>query len=304
VVGTFGAGSVDLKSGEDVTCTITNDDQPGTIVVVKVAKPAMGTFGFTTTGVGYGGFSLSGATAGGGNQNSQSLNAGTYTVQEGLQPNWTLTGIGGSPDPGTPYSCVVTGSGGSTGVGDLGTQTATVILKNGDTVTCTFENTGTLVTRTQGFWATHQELAEAVWFGGPAGGHTFPGIPTGGHDCSKLNSISNPGRLMAGFWSAIPRTSTGGRRSPLDQARMQLLQQLLAAELNFAAFGSVPLEGSLEAWEGALCGTDAKAVQVAQHQAAAFNSAGDSGIFTPGTSADAKAARLLAALEMAFWDVW
>ena len=37
-----------------------------------------------------------------------------------------LTGIGGSTDPNTPYNCTVTGSGGSTGVGDLNTQTATI----------------------------------------------------------------------------------------------------------------------------------------------------------------------------------
>jgi hypothetical protein len=83
---------------------------------------------------------------------------------------------------------------------------------------------------------------------------------------------------------------------------MQLLQQLLAAELNASAFGSAPLEGSFAQWEAALCGTDPKAMQVAQRQAAAFNSAGDSGIFTPGTSADAKNARTIAYIP--FWDIW
>jgi hypothetical protein len=70
----------------------------------------------------------------------------------------------------------VSGSGGSTGVGDLNTQTATINLRLGDTVTCVFENTGQGVTRTQGFWATHTPLANIAWLGGTAFGHTFPGV--------------------------------------------------------------------------------------------------------------------------------
>src|SRR5205823_4647149 len=101
---------------------------------------AQGNFTFTTTGTGYTGFTLTGATTGGGNQKSQTLNAGSYTVKESTQLSWVLTGIGGSTDINTPYNCTVTGSGGSTGVGDLNMQTATISLKNGDTVTCVFEN--------------------------------------------------------------------------------------------------------------------------------------------------------------------
>src|SRR5205814_8923937 len=90
---------------------------------------------------------------------------------------WFLTGIGGSTDPTNAYACVVAGSGGSSGLGDLNTQTATVSLKNGDTVTCMFENTALGATRTQGFWATHTPLANIAWFGGIAFGHTFGGVP-------------------------------------------------------------------------------------------------------------------------------
>jgi hypothetical protein len=106
---------------------------------------------------------------------------------------------------------------------------------------------------------------------------------------------------MGGFWSDISKTSTGAKRSPLDQARMQLLQQLLAAELNGSAFGSAPVNGSFAAWETALCGTDVKAINTAQQQAGSFNSAGDSANFTPGTSADSKGARAIA--NYAFWNI-
>jgi hypothetical protein len=85
---------------------------------------------------------------------------------------------------------------------------------------------------------------------------------------------------------------------------MQLLQQLLAAELNASAFGSVPAGGTaaFAQWEAALCGTNITAIGNAQQQAGSFNSAGDSSTFTPGTSADSKNARLWA--DMKFWDVF
>jgi len=290
-----------IAVGQTKTCTVTNDDKPGTIIIKKITKPAnTGSFGFTTTGTGYNGFTLPG-----GGQNSQTLNAGTYTVKEGTQLGWILTGIGQDPaDPNAPYSCAVTGSGGSTGVGDLNTLTATITLKIGDTVTCTFENTGQGVTRTQGFWATHTPLASIAWFGGTAFGHTFPGVAgTAGIGDTLIcgRNIDTLGKLMGGFWSDVSKTSTGAKRSTLDQARMQLLQQLLSAELNASAFGSVPSSGTFAAWESAYCGTNTNTIKNAQQQAASFNTQGDSSTFTPGTSADSKNARAIA--NISFWDV-
>ena len=137
----------------------------------------MTSFVFDTTGLSpYHDFSL----AGGQTDTQGGLNAGSYTVKELVPLGWVLTGIGG--DPSGIYNCTVTGSGGSTGVGDLNTQTATISLKLGDTVTCVFENTGQGVTRTQGFWATHPQLAQIAWFGGTAFGHTFPGVAGDGRD--------------------------------------------------------------------------------------------------------------------------
>jgi hypothetical protein len=291
-----GCSDIAVGNGETKTCTITNNDQAGTLIVQKIIKPlgALTSFTFQTTGTGYAGFALAG-----GQTNSQSLNAGSYSVKELVPLGWVLTGIGGSSDPDKPYNCTVSGSGGSTGVGDLNTQTATVSLKNGDTVTCVFENTGQGVTRTQGFWATHTPLANIAWFGGTAFGHTFPGAADT-LICGR--NVDTLGRVMGAFWSDISKTSNGKKRSPLDQVKMQLLQQLVAAELNGSAFGSVPASGSFTAWEAALCGTDQNAIKTAQQQAASFNTAGDSSIFTPGTSADSKNARSVASL--AFWDTF
>src|SRR5262249_25588725 len=107
-------------------------------------------------------------------------------------------------------------------------------------------------------------------------------------------------KLMGGFWSDISKTSSGKKRSALDQARMQLLQQLLSGELNASAFGSLPASGSFAAWETAYCGTNQGAISTAHLQSGSFNSFGDSSTFTPGTSADSKYARAIA--NYAFWD--
>jgi hypothetical protein len=87
---------------------------------------------------------------------------------------------------------------------------------------------------------------------------------------------------------------------------MQLLQQLIAAELNASAFGSVPSGGSgvFALWENALCNGTLSQVRTAASQAAAFNEGGDSGLFTPGMSADPKEAKAAAAGPgIAFWDI-
>jgi hypothetical protein len=293
--------AITLALGQHATCTITNDDLPGTIIVQKVVKPAgsLTSFSFDASGTGYIDFALAG-----GQQNSQTLSAGSYSVMELVPAGWVLTGIGGSTDPQTPYNCTVTGSGGSSGVGSLNTQTATISLKNGDTVTCVFENSAPNTTRTQGFWSTHPQLAHIAWFGGTAFGHTFPGVASVSGIGDTLicgRALDTDAKVMGAFWSGISKTSTGAKRSALDQARMQLLQQLIAAELNASAFGSTPSAGSFAAWETVLCGTNLNAIKTAQSQAASFNESGDSGAFTPGTSADSKTAKSTA--DIAFWDM-
>jgi hypothetical protein len=84
---------------------------------------------------------------------------------------------------------------------------------------------------------------------------------------------------------------------------MQLLQQLLAAELNASAFGSIPSGGSgmFTQWESALCATNQNNITAARQQAASFNSQGDNSTFTPGTSANSKYARSIA--DIPFWNI-
>jgi hypothetical protein len=93
------------------------------------------------------------------------------------------------------------------------------------------------VTRTQGFWATHTAFTEYV-FDTYLGGRIVIGA-SGPHQ----KVIDNYGKLFGGFWASISRSSSGAKRPAIDQARMILLQQLLAAILNHAAFGTpVPID--------------------------------------------------------------
>lgn len=296
--------TVTVAEGRDVTCTISYDDQPGRIVVSNVTDPPdAGTWSFTATGPGYASFTLTGGAS-----NSQALDAGIYTVTEGPGSGWLLTGLGGSGDPLTPYACTAIGGGGSFGRADLSSRAAIVTLRPGDTVTCVFENTRQSpggATRTEGFWSTHPALAEVVWSGGVYAGTWFGGVDTAPGIADKEvcgRSIDTQRELQGGFWARPDRTSARARRTDLDQARMELLAQVLAAELNTAAFGSVPAGGSgvFDQWEQALCGADVNAIRSAEAQAAAFNGAGDSAALTPGVMADPRRAQRLASVP--FWD--
>jgi hypothetical protein len=83
---------------------------------------------------------------------------------------------------------------------------------------------------------------------------------------------------------------------------MQLLQQMLAAILNNQLFGSVPTGSiSIDQAKTAFCTGTLKEVKAAASAMASFNESGDTGLFTPGASADPKAARALA--DYLFWDV-
>jgi hypothetical protein len=83
---------------------------------------------------------------------------------------------------------------------------------------------------------------------------------------------------------------------------MRLLQQLLAAILNNQLFGSVPSGSiSIDDAKDAFCTGTLTEVKAAASAMAAFNESGDSGLFTPGASADPKAAKAIADID--FWDV-
>ena len=147
VVNTLTA-TITLGPGATVTCTFTNNkDAPpppptGTIIINLDTVPDDGQdFGFSTTGgLTPSPFTLDDDGTESNPENSSitfsSLAAGPYTVTQGAEAGFTLTGL----------SCS-TG-----GVGDVNTLTATITLAQGQTVTCTFTNnkaapppTGTII---------------------------------------------------------------------------------------------------------------------------------------------------------------
>jgi hypothetical protein len=222
-----------------------------------------------------------------------------------MPPRWTLTDA----------ICTVDASGtaagsdtNSDGISDHWALT----LQWGGNATFTFTNQGPATTRTQGFWATHTVLADAVWNGGPAMPSTGTAV-AGSPDeflCTSTaitaDATAGGNQLMGGFWANIAQLSDpalkgkAGQRKDLDKARMQMLQQYLAAVLNVHAFGS----GSstlLSNARVAYCGTDVTAIKNQIGILGDFNNSGDDLPFTPGASATPKASRELA--DIAFWDI-
>lgn len=91
----------------------------GTIIVKNVESGGTAALAYATTGTGYAGFTLNN-----GEQNSQTLAVGTYSVTQTPQENWTSDG----------------------GFCDNGNSPSSIILAENQTVTCTFTNTYTAPT--------------------------------------------------------------------------------------------------------------------------------------------------------------
>jgi hypothetical protein len=150
------------------------------------------------------------------------------------------------------------------------------------------------VTRTLGFWQTHFQFTSGV-FNASAGNPIWTICSPNGR------TITNTNVLFGGFYASIPKTTTGAKRSSLDQARMQLMQQLLAAILNNVAFGSGNTT-TLNTAKAAYCGTNQAAILNQVSVLDAFNSSGDSQSTTQNTgSANPKASSNAANLTA--WDV-
>lgn len=121
--------SVALKAGDDITCTFVNT-QPNTLTIVKDATPDNARdFGFTATGTGVDPtFTLDDdGAAGSATPNSKAfsnLAPGVYTVTEDAATGWDLTNAGCTGATAT-----------------LVGRTLTITLTNGQSPTCTFENT-------------------------------------------------------------------------------------------------------------------------------------------------------------------
>jgi len=219
-----------------------------------------------------------------GNYSFTNLAPGTYVVGETMQTGWEQT----YPMPAGTHEVVIVS--GSEVIGkDFG---------NRKLVT-------SKVTRTQGFWATHYNFSNATWQNIPAadriiGTKNLGDMKTVGiTSCGPNNVTCDAAELMGGFWSGVAKKTDNTKRSSLDQARMILAQQLLAAMLNKQAFGTSD-GGLIAQGKAAFNGTERKDILNKAAALAAFNSGGDDYPIPSVGAANPKLAQAMA--NKKFWD--
>ncbi|KXK09398.1 MAG: Cna protein B-type domain protein [Microgenomates bacterium OLB23] len=208
------------------TCTFTNAKR-GSITIVKDATPNDAQdFDFTGT---LGAFTLDDDEGvQDADQPAQYENTKTfsnlvtgesYAINE-TQPNqyWSLQGVV-CVETGTTNEYPATVS--ATGV--------SLDLQPGADVTCTFANLKLGATRTQGFWKTHTSYTSGVL--AAMGGS----IPIGIAPSTK--AINGASRLFGAYYANVAKKSNNQKRTPIEQARIQLLHQLVTTKLNCQEFG-------------------------------------------------------------------
>ncbi len=216
---------------DDATATVDVLPLTGTVTIVKVTEGGGdGTFTFTSDLPTPAGFTLNTLNDVGGDHRDQKdwdpVQIGTYHVTEQPLSGWKLKSI----------VCEGTGANPS-----YNGATATFTVAGQQNVQCTFTNIPVAPTRTLGYWSTHPDQVRSVLHTGTGTNYGITGsnvLTVGGTTSGKL--IDDLPTVFGAFWSSISKDSNSVARDSLSQAKMQLMQQLMAAELNCRAFGSTP----------------------------------------------------------------
>ncbi|MES3006023.1 MAG: hypothetical protein V4664_03700 [Patescibacteria group bacterium] len=282
--------NVVIALGETKECTVTNT-KLGTITIVKDAQPNdLQNFAFSGT---LGAFSLDDDAGVVGEDNvlsstttfSNLTPAQSYTITE-TQPNafWTNTGIACvNTGTATPYQVQV--SGGS----------VTIPITVGADVTCTFTNVKQSPTRTLGFWQTHTAYTSGI-FSTNLGSVMPIGI------APHKGSITTTSQLFGGFYASIPKTTSGAKRTDIDKARIQLLQQLIAAKLNCAAFGcATSVQTLISTADTAYASGTVAQILASASALDAYNNSGDTIIIGSAGNATPKTSQSIA--DLVFWNL-
>lgn len=170
-------GSITLAAGENKTCSITNDDQAGTLVVKKMVvrdnggTAATSTFSFQVNGGVATAFEEDG-------ENSISVNAGTYTVTEVAVAGYTAS-----------YS-----------------NCENVVVSNGETETCTITNNDNAPT------TGHLIVNKVTQPGGDTTEftiHASGGTITGGGDAIVTDTNSKDYEVTPGMYSVVEDAVSG-----------------------------------------------------------------------------------------------
>jgi|GEM_PF-5383497 len=141
--GSMDGNGVAIGLGKTVTCTITNNDKPAKLKIIKRTDGGDGTFSIKVKGVEneYLRTEEIVTTEGSGStEGTISLDADTYDVIETEQEGWTLTSVNCEYTSEDRYLY---------DVANLGTPVTNgrrIEMKNGDNITCTFNNTKRVIT--------------------------------------------------------------------------------------------------------------------------------------------------------------
>jgi len=275
--------SLTLDANETITCVFTNT-KLATVTIVKDAQPNDAQdFNF---GGDLGDFTLDDdegvqdAPDPGQYDNSETFENVSpnqdYVITEVLPAYWAFQGA----------SCMYTG----TENPFVATPTENGLVINpapGDDITCTFVNYKPTPTRTQGFWQTHTEFTSEIYDlyfaaeGGMVIGDGITHVDGSGTDGRITNKKSSgSSELFGAFFANIAKTTIGkgktAQRDPVDKARMQLLQQLVAAKLNCAAFDcNQDVQDLIDAADAAYAGEDAGLILYYAGEMDAYNNSGD-----------------------------
>ncbi len=127
-------------------------------------------------------------------------------------------------------------------------------------------------TRTIGYFKTHPAAVDAC-------------LAAGSIDLGFL-TVASSSTALGVLWANPAKYDDGTKRSSLDQARVLLGRQLLAAVCNGRVFGSTPADSELlAAARNVLAGTTCDNVSWLTGQLDAFNNSGDTGENTFGNAA-------------------
>ncbi|CAG0950557.1 hypothetical protein METP2_00183 [Methanosarcinales archaeon] len=200
---------------------------------------------------------------------------------------------------GESMTCTASGTAAAGQYENIGTANGTNASK---TVTATdpshyYGKVKTLVTRTPGYWQTHYVEADREWTKVVAAGNAL--------QCGAPENfiVNNTPGLEGGFWSSISYETNKHKRTSVDQARMQLAFQLLAAILNNQAFGSDPGGTVLNDARTNFCGTNRNAMLASKSLLDTFNNGGSNKLFPTGYingKADPKTSQSVAA--KVYWN--
>ena len=123
----------------------------------------------------------------------------------------------------------------------------------------------------------------------------------------SITNVNSPtaSQLFGAYYADISKQTSGARRTALDQARMQLLQQLVTAKLNCAAFTcSASITSTISSADTAYAGSNTATILSLAGQLDAYNNAGDAqpiptSLGNPG-AATPKTSQSIA--NKVFWD--